>query len=166
MSDMLTKLGIDWKLFIAQLFNFMILFIVLRIFAWKPLLLALEERRAKIKKGITDADKAAKKLLETEKEKDEVLAKARNEAMKIVELAEQKASGFKDEKLRMAREEIDHQLKEAKEIIKNEKAATYDALKGDVARLVSDATGKIVEGLDEKTHQKLIRESIRDLEGA
>ncbi len=163
---MLTKLGIDWRLFIAQLVNFLILFIVLRIFAWKPLLLALEERRAKIKKGITDADKAAKKLLETEKEKEEVLAKARNEAMKIVETAEQKASGLKDEKLRMAREEIDTQLKEAKDIIKNEKAATYDALKADIAMLVAKASGKIVEGLDEKAHQKLIQESIRDLENA
>ena len=53
---MLTKLGIDWRLFIAQLVNFLILFAVLRIFAWKPLVTALEDRRKRVKKGIDNAN--------------------------------------------------------------------------------------------------------------
>ena len=39
MSELLSKLGIDWRLLIAQLINFLILLFVLRRFAYKPILL-------------------------------------------------------------------------------------------------------------------------------
>ena len=161
---MLTKLGIDWRLFIAQLVNFLILFAVLRIFAWKPLVTALEDRRKRVKKGIDNAIAAEEKLKQVEREREEMLAQVRNESSRIMEQAEQKASTLKDEKLKLARQEIEQQVNEAKEMIKNERNATYAALEHDVAKLVTDATGKIVQNLDEHAHSKLIEEAIGDLE--
>lgn len=164
MSEMLTKLGIDGKLFIAQLVNFLILFIVLRAFAWKPLLMALEDRKAKIKKGVEDADRAKLQLKEIEKERDVVLTKARAEAMRIVEQAEQKAQAVKDEKIKQTQSEIESQLKEAKEQIKGERIASYDMLKKDLSKLITAATGKIVQEMDAQSHEKLINEAIREIE--
>ena len=164
MSEMLTKLGIDGKLFIAQLVNFLILFIVLRAFAWKPLIMTLEGRRAKIKKGIDDADRAKQELKDIEKERDEVLTKARAEALHIVDVAEQKASGLKDEKLQQAKDEIEQQMVEAKEQIKGERTASYNSLKQDLAQLIATATGRIVKDLDATAHEKLIQSAIKDLE--
>ncbi len=161
---MLTKLGIDGKLFIAQLVNFLILFIVLRAFAWKSLIMTLEGRRAKIKKGIDDADRAKQELKDIEKERDEVLTKARAEALHIVDVAEQKASGLKDEKLKQAKDEIEQQMVEAKEQIKGERTASYNSLKQDLAQLIAAATGRIVKDLDATAHEKLIQSAIKDLE--
>ena len=166
MSDMLTKLGIDWRLFLAQLVNFLVLFLVLRFFAWKPLLASLEERRNKVKQGVADADAAAQKLKDIEREREETLFKTRAEAMRIVEKAEERASSLKDEKLRLAKTEIEQQITEAKEMIKGERAASFDALKQDVAKLVTEATGKVVNQMDAKGHNQLIQEAIKDLESA
>lgn len=161
---MLIKLGLDGKLFIAQLVNFLILFLVLRAFTWKPLVMALEQRRGKIKQGIANADKAESQLEELEIERQAVLAKARTEASKIVEQADQKAQGLKEEKLRLAKQEIESQVNDAKEQIMGERVASYNALKQDIAKLITTATGKIVQELDEKAHEKLIQSAILDLE--
>jgi len=166
MSDMLTKLGIDWRLFLAQLVNFLVLFLVLRFFAWKPLLASLEERRNKVKQGVADADAAAQKLKDIEREREETLSKTRAEAMRIVEKAEERACSLKDEKLRLAKTEIEQQITEAKEMIKGERAASFNALKQDVAKLVTEATGKVVNQMDSKGHNQLIQEAIKDLESA
>jgi len=166
MSDMLTKLGIDGKLFLAQLVNFLVLFLILRFYAWKPLLNALEERRNKVKKGITDAELASQRLQEIAREREETLSKTRAEAMRIVEKAEERANALKDEKLRLAKTEIEQQITEAKELIKGERTASYAALKNDVARLVTEATGKVVEKMDAKGHNQLVQDAIKDLESA
>jgi F-type H+-transporting ATPase subunit b len=164
MSDMLTKLGIDGRLFIAQLVNFLILFAVLRAFAWKPILMALEERRAKIKKGIENAQLADRKIQDLEKEREEVLAKARNQAMEVLEQAEQKAKALQAEKIQKTQADIESQLNEAKEQIKGERTASYGALKQDLAKLVAAATGKIVKEMDTAAHEKLIHAALKDLE--
>ncbi|MFA6099701.1 MAG: F0F1 ATP synthase subunit B [Patescibacteria group bacterium] len=164
MSDMLTKLGIDGRLFIAQLVNFLILFIVLRAFAWKPLVMALEDRRAKIKKGIGDAERAKQQIKDIEKEREVVLTKARTDAMRIMEQAEQKAQILKDEKVKQTQNEIEQELKEAKEQIKGERLASYDLLKKDLSKLITTATGKIVQEMNATGHEKLIQEAITEIE--
>ncbi len=166
MSEMLTKLGIDWRIFIAQLINFLILFLILRTFAWKPISATLEARRAKIAKGINIAKDAEDKWQSIEKEKNDILSEARKEAHKIIDDAKQKATILKEEKLRMAKTEIDKQITEAKEMLVGERQATYTALKNDLAILITKATGKIIKDLDAETHKKLIDEAIKDLETA
>jgi len=164
MSEMLTKLGIDGRLFIAQLVNFLVLFIVLRAFAWKPLLMALEARRAKIKKGVDDAEKAKQQIKDIEKERETVMNKARAESMHMIEQAEQKAQAVKDEKVKETQVEVEQQLKEAKEQIKGERIASYDLLKKDLSKLITAATGKIVQEMTAESHEKLIQEAIVDME--
>ncbi|MDD2785699.1 MAG: F0F1 ATP synthase subunit B [Patescibacteria group bacterium] len=163
MSEMLTKLGIDWRLFIAQLVNFLILFGILRAFAWKPIIMALEDRRAKIKKGLHDAEKAKQQVKDLEKEREAVLSEARAEAMAIIEKADQKASALSQEKIQTTQNEIEKRMEEAKEQIKGERTASYNALKQDLAKLISSATGKIVESMDSKSHDALIESAIKDL---
>lgn len=166
MSDMLTKLGIDWRLFIAQLVNFLVLFLVLRAFAWKPLLASLEERRNKVKKGVADAERAADRLKEIEREREETMSKTRAEAMRILEQAEQRAAALKDEKLRLAKTEIEQQLNDAKEMIRNERSTSFNSLKQDVAKLVAEATGKVAKQMDSGMHAQLVTEAIKDLDSA
>ena len=68
MDSIISTFHIDWKIIIAQAVNFGVVFIVLYIFALKPLSKLMAERSEKIKKGIDDA-----------KRSDELLEKAAQE---------------------------------------------------------------------------------------
>ncbi len=69
MEQLLSQLGIDWKLLLSQAVNFFLLLIVLRLFVYKPLLQMLHERRERIEEGIEKAKEADIRLLEAEEMK-------------------------------------------------------------------------------------------------
>ena len=64
--EALANLGIDWKLLLAQVVNFVVVLLVLRRFAYQPMLRLLDERTHKIEKGLADAESATRKLGEME----------------------------------------------------------------------------------------------------
>jgi len=60
--ELFAKLGIDWRLLIAQLVNFVILFTALTFLLYKPLIAALDKRRAKIAESLANAEKIGDEL--------------------------------------------------------------------------------------------------------
>ena len=74
---------LDPGLFIWTILTFLILFIVLAKFAWRPLLTALESRENTIKSSLEDAEKAKLELERLNTESEEIIAKARSEAQSI-----------------------------------------------------------------------------------
>ena len=89
------KLGIQPVQLLAQVFNFLILIILLRKYLYKPILKMLEERRKKIEEGLKSSEQAKKELDEAEKKKAEIISKAKLEASKIMD--EAKKAGKKQE---------------------------------------------------------------------
>ncbi|MFA6963327.1 MAG: F0F1 ATP synthase subunit B [Patescibacteria group bacterium] len=137
-------LGIDLKLIIAQIINFGLLFFLLSKFAYKPILKMLTDRQEKIQKGLSDADKAAKKLAETEKEATEIRDKAFKEAdeilknAKVAALAETSAIGDK------AAEQAERTIKNAKAEADQVKANVMKDAKKEISDVVIIALDKIV----------------------
>src|SRR3990167_6951375 len=84
MSELLQHFGIEWKLLLAQLVNFGVLFFVLRKFAYGPLLGMLRERREKIAEGMRAAEESQQKLAEANREKDALLGEARKESVSLI----------------------------------------------------------------------------------
>jgi F-type H+-transporting ATPase subunit b len=82
--EALANLGIDWKLLVAQVVNFAVVLLVLKRFAYQPMLKLLDERTAKIEKGLADAENAGKKLSEIEIQEKAILMEARTEAKRIL----------------------------------------------------------------------------------
>ena len=80
MESIISTFHIDWKIIIAQAINFGVVFVVLYIFALKPLSKLMAERSEKIARGMDDAKTNATLLEKTKAEYDEVLVKARAEA--------------------------------------------------------------------------------------
>ena len=72
--------GWNWKLFISQVASFCIVALLLRRFAYRPILAVLEDRRRKIEEGQLNAEKIRKELAEAEKRYQEILAKANADA--------------------------------------------------------------------------------------
>lgn len=83
----LDPLGINTGLLFVQIFNFLLLFIILIPLMWRPAMNMLDARSAKIEKGIEDAAAAAKARQNAEAEAEKIRAEARQEAAKIVEEA-------------------------------------------------------------------------------
>lgn len=102
--EALANLGIDWKLLLAQVVNFVVVLLVLKRFAYKPMLKLLDERTAKIEKGLADAESAGKKLGEMEVREKAVLSEARSEAKRI--LAETDEAAQKRDAAKIAETEV------------------------------------------------------------
>ena len=77
-------LGINLTVLAAQIFNFILLFLILRGVAYKPMLKFLDGRREKIAKGLEDARKAEERLANIEKDYQSRMDAARADAQKMV----------------------------------------------------------------------------------
>lgn len=102
----------DPGLFFWTIAVFLVLLFLLRKFAWGPLLAALEERQAGIRKSLDDADKARRELAEVQTKASALIGKARMEADAI--LSEARADG-----VRIRQELRDLAQKEAEAITRN-----------------------------------------------
>jgi len=157
-------LGIDLKLLIAQAVNFLILLFLLQRFAYKPIIKMLDERREKIEKGLSDADKAKIELSKAEEESERIREKAFKEANEILENAK-KASNLKaEETIKKAAQQADkirsHAAEEA--LLAKDKAMTSAKL--ELSDLFVLGLQKIVGNeLDDKTKMELTKKAIKEL---
>jgi len=84
--------GWNWKLFISQVASFCIVALLLRRFAYRPILAVLEDRRRKIEEGQLNAEKIRKELAEAEKRYQEILAKGNADAQRMIDEARASAA--------------------------------------------------------------------------
>src|SRR6266481_6164018 len=84
--------GFDWKIFFSQVISFVIVALVLRRFAYKPILAVLEERRQRIAEGLLNAEKIKQQLAEAEQRHAEILAKANAQAQKMIDEARESSA--------------------------------------------------------------------------
>ena len=160
---MIGTLGLNSQLFVAQLFNFTIVFLVMWRFVYKPLTKLMDERSAKIEKGLKDAEAAAKALMSAESEKKDVIAEAKREAMRIVTDAEAAAKVEQAQVVAKSRAEIEKMVQQGKEVLAQEKMKMTEELQGELGGLVALAVEKIVhEKMDGKKDKELIAKALAD----
>lgn len=157
-------LGLNRDLFFAQLFNFAVVFFVMWRWVYKPLVKAMDERSTAIAKGLSDADAAAKALSSASTEKDQVIAEAKREAMKIVAAAEADAKVERDAAVGRAKAEIEKMVVQGKEILALEKTKMAEELRDELGNLVATAVEKVVGAkVDGKKDKELIAEALKKL---
>ncbi len=160
--ELLNNLGINGKLLLAQIINFVILLAVLYKFAYGPVLKMLNDRTKKIEKGLKDAEEAKKKLIEMEKKEKNVLHQARLEAKDIIEKAEAVSVKDAERIIAEAKDQSEKMLDQAKRQIEKEKEKILAEAKSEIANLVMVATEKIIgEKLDENKDRELINSVIK-----
>jgi F-type H+-transporting ATPase subunit b len=161
--ELLSKLGIDWRLFIAQLINFLILVFVLYKFLYKPILNLLDSRKEKIEKGLRDAEKIGEELEKTKELHDKEIKKAKQEAMAIIEEAQRTAEAAGQETRAKTKAGVEKLITAAKNQIIQEKEKMFTEIKMEAAALVIAVAEKVVgKTFDGKTQQKLIEDSLRE----
>ncbi|MFH1193469.1 MAG: F0F1 ATP synthase subunit B [bacterium] len=162
--ELLSKLGIDWKLLIAQIVNFLVLMAVLYKFLYKPVLKVLDDRKEKIDKAIKQAEEIEKNLFKSEAERSKALQEARNEAGKIIAETKEMSEKLKEELLNKTRLESSAILEQGRRELASEKETMFKELKGEVADMVKVAVEKITRGeMTEKLDKKIIEKSLEEI---
>lgn len=162
--EVFAKLGVDWKLLLAQVVNFLILLFVLRRFAYKPMLKFLDDRSKKIETGLRDAKRATEKLSEIEAKEREVLEEARKESVAMIARARESAEKTAEKIMIESREESERVLNETRKKIEAERESMRTDMKQELAGLVLLATEKVLnEKLKSTDDAELIRKAVEKI---
>jgi F-type H+-transporting ATPase subunit b len=152
-----TLLSVEPGLMIWTIVIFTLLVLILRKFAWKPLLDSLNKREQTIKDSVEKAEhlrQEAEKILEENKM---LLAKADEESRRVINEGKQYAEKLRNELIGKTHEDAAKMIKQAKDEIEREKISALNELKSEIADLAVKAAGKIIEeNLDEKKQKKII----------
>ena len=160
----LGTLGIDGGIFIAQLVNFFVVLLVLWKFAYKPLIKMLDQRSERIEKSMRDADHVEKRVAALEDERKEVVAEARAEAAKVMELARTDAEVLKIDLIEKAKREVERVVANGKGQLKSDQEAMMREARKEMIEIAVSAAKKILsESVDEKKSASLAEEVVRKL---
>lgn len=140
----LARLGVDWRLLVAQLVNFGLVLFVMAKFVYKPLLKVMDERTGKIEQGLKDAAAAADAKNAASSEKDQVVTEARQRARAIIEEAESLAVTLRDEQTKKAKAEVEAIVAKGKDQLTADRAASLAAARTELADIVVAAAGKVL----------------------
>src|SRR5256885_11392675 len=156
--------GFDWKIFFSQVISFAIVALLLRRFAYKPILGVLEERRQRIAEGLLNAEKIKKQLAEAEQRHADILAKANAEAQKMIDEARQSSAHLAERKQQEAIAAAEQIIAKAREASAIEHDRTMESLKRELGRLVVDTTAKVTgKVLTPEDQQRLQEEALSQL---
>ena len=135
--------GFDVWIFLSQVISFVIVALVLRQFAYKPILAVLEERRQRIAEGLLNAEKIKQQLAEAEQRYAEILAKANAQAQKMIDEARESSAHIAERKQQEAVVAAEQIMAKAREASAIEHERTMTELKRELGRLVVNTTAKV-----------------------
>lgn len=112
--DILSSFGLEPKLFAAQIVNFLVIVLIVRVFLYGPISTVLKNRQLKIKQGLDDSQAATALLASTAREKAEILKSARLEMQAIIDSARGTADQIKQKMIDDSRREAEAILAQGK----------------------------------------------------
>lgn len=159
----ITDLGINLPVLIGQTLSFIFLLTVLRLFVYKPILQMLDERRERIREGLSAAERGREQAAEASREAQAQIDAARREGQAIVAQAQQVAQRLQEEGRQQAQVQQEAILQRARAEIQMERDNAITELRKEFADLTIAAAEKVIgQSLDRAAHQRLIDEALAD----
>jgi F-type H+-transporting ATPase subunit b len=159
--------GVDLPKLAFQIINFLLLLYLLNRFLFKRVFALLDERQARISKGLEDAAAAARDRELARAEREAAVAEARKEANEMIARANKIAEDTRNEILADARTEAEQATARAREEIVAEKDKAMAEIRGQVAELALAAAGKLVRRqMDDPTQRRLVEEFLAEVKPA
>lgn len=156
-EEALFQVNLFWV--IVSAINFVIFFLLIWTFAFKPVSKMLADRRDRIEQGLKDAEQARRDRENAEAERVASLAEARKEANDILTRAQRVAQETRDADIAATREELDRMRERATGEIEAEKQRAIAELRGEVADLALAAASRVVgESMTDERQRKLVQE--------
>src|SRR5436190_5372240 len=163
-GDTAKQFGVDWPHLIAQIVSFGVVAFLLQRFAYKPVLAILEERRQRIAESQANAEKIKAELARAEAQRQEVLAQANSQAVKLIEEARAAAARVQETETQKAIAAAEQIISKARDAAAADHARMLAELKREVGRLVvkttATVTGKILTPEDQR---RLAEETARQV---
>ena len=159
------KLITDFSLglFFWQTLLFVILIFVLKKYAWKPILSAVEEREEGIKNALDSAEKAKEEMKNLNADNERILNEAKLERDSLLKEAREMKEKIINEAKESANHNAEKILTTAKEQIRNEKLKAITELKNEVANLSIEMAEKILKSelSDKKAQSEMIERTLK-----
>ena len=154
-------LEIEPGLIIWTVVTFVVLLVVLRAVAWKPLLAMLAEREQRIQESLDQAERAKTDAQAAVEENRQAMAKARADAQETVARGREAAERLAQDVRQRAEVQAEQMIEQASRTIQQEKDRAISELRRQVADLAIQAAGKVLdENLDDARNRKLVDEYI------
>lgn len=163
MDKAVEALGINLPQLIAQVANFFVLLVILRLTLYKPVLKMLDERKQKIAEGLNAADLARAEAAEAQTNIQAQLDTARKEGQEIVANAQSIAGRIQTEAREQSARDRDAALERARTEIQLERDRAISELRGEFAGITVSAAEKVIrQSLDRQAHQRIIDETLAE----
>ncbi len=152
-----TLLDVNPGLIFWTAITFIILVLVLKRVAWKPILTALDDREKEIADSLNKAEQAKKDAQKILEENQASLAKAEEESKKIIDESRGFADNLKNQMTRESKEQAQKIIEDASAEIERKKNAAFEELKNQIAEISIIAAEKIMkENIDAEKNKKIV----------
>lgn len=159
-----TLLDVNPGLIVWTIITFVLLLLILRKVAWKPILTALDQRETAIRESLEKAEKARQEAIQILKQNEANLARAEEESQKIIEQSRQYAEKLKEQMLQTSKVQAQKIVDDASAEINRRKEAAFDELKADVAEIAVNAAERILkENINAEMNKKLANNYISEI---
>ncbi|MBN1638919.1 MAG: F0F1 ATP synthase subunit B [Ignavibacteriales bacterium] len=146
--------------------TFILLLIVLKKFAWKPILKSLENREDFIKDSLEKAEKAKEEAEKLANISNEKIKNVETEAKEIIAQGREYSEKLKKQILDDTKNETKKMLEDAKIEIEKLKIDAYTQMKDQIALLAIESAEKVIkEKLDKEAHTQIINKYIKNMSG-
>jgi F-type H+-transporting ATPase subunit b len=163
MEDLPLKLGINGPVLITQIVTFVILLIILRVFAYKPIMRMLDERSRRIRESMDQAESVKQASIHAEEQVKKQLEEASREGQERIARAVKAGEDVKQKAQADARREAEALIERARAEIRQERDDAIDGVRREFADLTVLAAGKVIErSLDKEQHRELIEKVLEE----
>lgn len=153
-------LGIDGKLILAQIFNFVVLLIILKKFLYKPLLNYFSQRQKKIEEGLANSEKIKKELEQIELKKTKIFSEAREENQKFLLEQKKLAQKDKEEIIAQAKIKAQEEVKKGMEQAKMEMLKAKSEVKKEAVGVAEAMVKKMLGSLSAEDQHRIIKKAM------
>ena len=158
----LAALGVDGQKFLIQLITFLFVFLLLKKFAFKPIVKLLDDRAKVIEDGVKMGLRMEKERAKLDREVTQVMRDARLEADKIIANGQKEAREIIRDGEKVGQRKVETMLSDAEARIAEETEQAKRRLEKEIVGMVSDATEAIVEEkVDPAKDAKLIDKALK-----
>lgn len=158
------KLGIEPIQLLTQIFNFTVMVLVLSKLLYKPILKALEERKKKIEEGLLYTEKMKEEMEKSEKARQDIINKAKEEARKIVEEGKKAGRKLEAEIIEKAQGEAKGVVEKGRKEIELERHVMEKELRRQTIEISSSLAEAVLRNiLDINAQRKTIDKKIQEL---
>ena len=160
---MLETLGIHFPSLAIYLVNFLLVLLLLYLFAYKPILRLMDQRADRIRESLEAADTARQEAASSQEAIQEQITEARREGQRIMDQAREASERFRTEEMDKARQEAEAFVERAKDDIARERDTALQEVRASFGDLAITAAERVIRSsLDRQAREELINQVLEE----